>query len=58
MKTDNHKNRFVAETFSVKEKKKDKKVTKQNKNERKYSIEIEKKIKAIRNKEKKYLNTH
>lgn len=31
MKTDNHKNRFVAETFSVKEKKKDKKVSKQNK---------------------------
>lgn len=31
MKTDNHKNKFVAETFSVKTDKKEKKVTKKNK---------------------------
>lgn len=31
MKTDNHKNQFIAETFKIKEKKKDKKVPKQKK---------------------------
>lgn len=31
MKTDNHKNKFVADTFKVKDKKKNTKVAKQNK---------------------------